>query len=145
LLKNSDIRKLKKFDMSDEELRDQITKIALEIQKVEDVAKQKENYITNKCNEEYDPKIKEIGEKLLHHQNILNDLLQKINELTAKKKELLSITKKLESEYNNLEKEKQKFLNFEKKAIEKEKKTKTKSIDNQIKILEKELKSLEKD
>ena len=115
--------------MSDEEIRDQITKIAVQIQKIEDVAKQKENYITNKCNEDYDPQIKEMGEKLLHHQNILNDILQKINELTAKKKELLSIIKKLETDYNNLEKEK---------------KTKTKEIDSQIKVLEKELKSSEK-
>ncbi|MFX0049517.1 MAG: hypothetical protein ACFE8G_15380 [Candidatus Hermodarchaeota archaeon] len=129
--------------MSDEELRDQITKIAVEIDKIEKIAKQKENYITNKCNEEFDPKIKEIGEQLLQQQNILNEVLKKINELAAKKKDLLARTKKLESEYNSLNKTKEKYLLNHLKAIEKEKKTKTKDIDNQIKTLEKELKSLE--
>jgi len=130
--------------MSDEELRDKINKIAVEIEKVEQTAKQKENYVTNKCNGEFDPKIKDLGEQLLHQQTKLNELLKSINELTAKKKELLSITKKLESEYNSLKREKKKFLNHNLKAIEKEKKTKTKDIDIKIKMLEKELKSSEK-
>ena len=130
--------------MSDEELRDQITKIAVEIQKIEQIAKQKENYITNKCNEEFDPKIKEIGEQLLQQQNILNEVLKKINELTVKKKDLTTSTKKVESEYNSLQKVKEKYLLNNLKAIEKEKKTKTKDIDNQIKLLEKELKSSDK-
>ena len=130
--------------MSDEELRDKINKIAVEIEKVEQTAKQKENYVTNKCNGEFDPKIKDLGEQLLYQQTKLNELLKSINELTAKKKELLSITKKLESEYNSLKREKKKFLNHNLKAIEKEKKTKTKDIDTKIKMLEKELKSSEK-
>ncbi len=97
--------------MSDEKLRDEITKIAEDIEKVEQIAKQKKNYITNKCSEEFEPKIKDIGEKLLQQQTLLNDVLKNINELTAKKKELLSITKKLETEYNSLKKEKEKILN----------------------------------
>jgi len=127
--------------MSDEERRDQITKIALEIEKVEQTAKQKKNYVTNKCIEEFDPKIKDLGEQLLHHQTKLNEVLKSVNELTAKKKELLSITKKLESEYNSMNKEKEKTLNQNLKAIEKERKSKTKEIDAKIKTLEKELKS----
>ena len=129
---------------SDEELRDQITKIAVEIEKTEQTAKQKETYFKNKCNEEYDPKIRELGEQLLHQQTILNKLLKSINELTAKKKELIPITKKLESEYNTMKREKEKILNHNLKAIDKEKKTKTKDIDTKIKLLEKELKSSEK-
>ncbi|MBY8987911.1 MAG: hypothetical protein KGD61_05605, partial [Candidatus Lokiarchaeota archaeon] len=119
--------------MSDEELRDQITKIAVEIQKIEQTAKQKENYVTNKCNEDFDPKIKALGEQLLDQQTILNEILKNINELTVKKKELLSITKNLESRYNSLMKEKEKILYQNLKAIDKEKKAKTKDIDNQIK------------
>ena len=144
MLKKWYIIKTKKIKMSDEELRDHINKIAVEIEKIEQTAKQKETYIKNKCNEEIDPKIKDLGEQLLHQQTKLNELLKNINELTAKKKELLSNTKKLESEYNSLKREKKKFLNHNLKAIEKEKKTKTKNIDTKIKMLEKELKSSEK-
>jgi hypothetical protein len=129
---------------SDEELRDQITKIAIDIEKIEQTAKQKKIYFTNKCNEEFDPKIRELGEQLLHQQAILNELLKNINELTVKKKELVSITKKLESECSSLNKEKEKILNHNFKAIEKEKKTKTKDIDIKIKLIEKELKAREK-
>ena len=132
------------MSMPDEELRDQITKIAVEIEKTEQTAKQKETYFKNKCNEEYDPKIRDLGEQLLHQQTMLNEILKNLNELTAKKKELLSITKKLESEYNSLKKEKEKILNHNLKAIDKEKKIKTKDIDNKIKLLEKELKSSKK-
>ena len=128
----------------DEELRDKITKIAVEIENTEQTAKQKESYFKNKCNEEFDPKIRDLGEQLLHQQTKLNEILKSINELTAKKKELLPITKKLESEYISLKKEKEKILNYNLKAIDKEKKTKTKDIDTKIKLLEKELKSGEK-
>ena len=130
--------------MSDEELRDQITKIAVEIQKVEDVAKQKENYVTNKYNEEFDPVIKELGEQLLIEQDKLNEVLKQLNDLTARKKELLTKTKSLDSKYNSMMKEKEKVLYQHIKAIDKEKKTKTKAIDSKIKLLEKELKSREK-
>jgi len=130
--------------MSDEELSKQITKIAVEIEKVEQTAKQKKAYFTNKCDEEYDPKIKAVGEQLLHEQTKLNELLKNLNDLTAKKKELLSITKKLESEYNSMRKMKEKIFNQNIKAIERERKSKTKDIDTKIKLLEKELKTSEK-
>jgi len=130
--------------MSDEELSNQITKIAVEIEKVEQTAIQKKNYYTNKCDEEYDPKIRDIGEQLLQQQTKLNETLKSLNELTAKKKELLSITKKLESEYNSWIKEKEKIYNQNIKAIEREKKSKTKDIDSKIKLLEKELKASDK-
>jgi hypothetical protein len=130
--------------MSDEELRDQITKIAVEIEKVEQIARQKENYVKNKYSEEFDPIIKDLGEQLLLQQTQLNEVLKNLNDLTSKKKELLSITKDLESKYNSLMKGKEKVIFQHLKAVEKEKKTKTKSIDNQIKTLEKELKSREK-
>ena len=111
--------------MSDEELKNQITKIAVEIQKVEDIAKKKENYVTIKYNEEFDPVIKEIGEQLLFQQNQLNEVLKTLNELTAKKKELISVTKDLESKYNSLMREKEKIIYQHLKAVEKEKKSKT--------------------
>jgi len=144
LLKKWYIIKTEKIKMSDEELRDKINKIAVEIEKIEQIAKQKESYLINKCNEEYNPKVKDLGEQLLHQKTKLNELLKNINELTVKKKESLSIIKKLESDYNSMKREKDKFLNHNLKAIEKEKKTKTKSIDTKIKMLEKELKSSEK-
>ena len=128
---------------SDEELRDQINRIAVQIEKIEQTAKQKESYIINKLNEQFGPKISEIEGKLQHHQTILNELNKQIDELTSKKKELLPIIKNLEHEYNNLKKEKLKTLNMNLKAIEKEKKTKTKDIDREIKLLEKELKKSE--
>ncbi len=127
--------------MSDYELRDQINKIALEIEKAEQTAKQKKSYITNKLNEQFDPKLGEIEGKLQHYKTILNELNNQLDELTSKKKELLPIIKNLENEYNNLKKEKEKSLLTNLKAIEKEKKTKTKDIDRKIKLLEKELKT----
>ena len=130
--------------MSDEELKDKITKIAVKIQSVEDVAKQKEHYVTNKYNEEFDSVIKDLGEQLLLQQTKLNEVLKNLNDLTVKKKELLSVTKNLESKYNSLIREKEKIIYQHLKAVEKEKKTKTKVIDSQIKTLEKELKSSEK-
>ncbi len=135
------IIKTKKIKMSDEELRDQINKIAVEIEKIEQTAKQKETYLIKKFNEEFDPKIKDLKEQLLHQQTNLNELLKNLKGLTAEKKELVSITKKLESEYKSLKREKENILNHNLKAIEKEKKTKTKDIDTKIKMLEKELKS----
>ncbi|MFX0005501.1 MAG: hypothetical protein ACFFA7_17200 [Promethearchaeota archaeon] len=129
--------------MSDEELRDQINQIAVQIEKIEQTAKQKVYYITNKVNEEFVPKINDVEGKLKHHQTILNELNQKIDELTSKKRDLLPIVKNLENEFSNLKKEKERSLNLKLKAIEKEKKTKSKDIDKQIKTLEKELKSIQ--
>ena len=130
--------------MSDEELSKQITKIAVEIEKVEQTAIQKKTYFTNKCDDEYDPRIRDVGERLLQQQTKLNEILKNLNKLTAEKKELLAITKKLETKYNSLIKEKQKIYNQNIRAIVREKKNKTKDIDNKIKLLEKELKTSEK-
>ena len=129
--------------MSDEELRDQINKIAVEIEKIEETAKQKEAYINKKLNKEFDTKISVLELKLQNQQTIFNELVKKIDELTSKKKELTPIIKNLENEYNNLKKGKQKALNENIRAINKEKKIKTKIIDREIKLLEKELKTSE--
>jgi len=129
--------------MSDEELRDQINKIAGEIEKIEETAKQKEAYINKKLNEEFNTKISILELKLQNQQTIFNELVKKIDELTSKKKELTPIIKNLENEYNNLKKGKQKALNENLRAINKEKKIKTKNIDREIKLLEKELKTSE--
>ncbi|MFX1380281.1 MAG: hypothetical protein ACFFA4_14430 [Promethearchaeota archaeon] len=125
---------------NDEELKDQINKIAVQIEKIEETSKQKEFYISNKLNEQFDPKINEIEGRLQHHQAILNSLNKQIDDLTSKKKDLLPIVKNLEIEYNNLKKEKDKSLNMNLKAITKEKKSRTREIDREIKLLEKELK-----
>jgi chromosome segregation ATPase len=127
--------------MSDENLRDQINKIAVEIEKIEQTAKQKESYITSRIEEEFGGKIREIEAKLQHQKGILDQLNKNIEELTSKKNELAPVVKKLEKEYGNLLKEKEKSLNDKLKAIVKEKQTKTKIIDREIKTLEKELKS----
>jgi len=127
--------------MSDEELRDQINKIAVEIEKIEVIAKQKEAYIKSRIEEDFGPKMSEIESKLQSQQAILNELNNKIDDLTSKRKELIPIVKNLEKEYNNLKKDKEKDLNKKLKAIVKEKQVKTKTIDREIKLLEKELKS----
>ncbi|MFX0140367.1 MAG: hypothetical protein ACFFDN_42405 [Candidatus Hodarchaeota archaeon] len=126
--------------MSDEELRDQINKIAVEIEKIEQSAKQKETYVRNRINEEFDPKISEIESKLLKEQAIFDEIVKNINGLVSNKKEMIPIIKDLEQKYNSLKKEKEKSLNEQIKAIEREKKTKKKIIDRDIKLLEKELK-----
>jgi len=127
--------------MSDEELRDQINKIAVEIEKIEVTAKQKEEYIKSRIEEEFGPKMSEIESKLQKQQAILNELNNSIDDLTSKRKELIPIVKSLEKEYNNLKKNKEKESNEKLKAIVKEKQVKTKAIDREIKLLEKELKS----
>ncbi|MHA2398665.1 MAG: hypothetical protein ACXADU_07225 [Promethearchaeota archaeon] len=129
--------------MSDEDLRDQINRIAVEIQQIEDVAKKKEVYINNKICEELDPRIEDLEVKLQGHKKILNELNEKIQELELKKKELTQIIKHLEQDCNDLKREKEKTLTNKLKLIAKEKKTKTKAIDKEIKILEKELKSIQ--
>ena len=127
--------------MSDEELRDQINKIAVEIEKIELIAKQKESYIKSRIEEEFGPKMSEIESKLQSQQAILDEFNSRINDLTSKRKELIPIVKSLEKEYNNLKKDKEKESNEKLKAIVKEKQVKTKAIDREIKLLEKELKS----
>jgi len=127
--------------MSDEELRDQINKIAVEIEKIEVKSKQKEAYIKSRIEEEFGPKMSEIESKLQSQQAILSELNNRIDDLTSKKKELIPIVKNLEKEYNNLKKDKKKEFNEKLKAIVREKQVKTKAIDREIKLLEKELKA----
>jgi hypothetical protein len=127
--------------MSDEQLRDQINKIAVEIEKVEEIAKQKEAYISSRIEEEYGQKINELESKLQTQKEILERLNNNIKDLTSKKNKLVPIVRNLEKELNTLKKEREKSLNEKLKAIVKEKQTKTKVIDKDIKLLEKELKS----
>lgn len=127
--------------MSDEELRDRINKIASEIEKVEETAKKKKEYIASKITEDFDPKINELKLELQNQQTFLDQLNKNIDELNVKKKNLIPIIKSIEKEYNDLLKKKDRALNEKMKAIIKEKKTKTKIIDQDIKLLEKELKA----
>ena len=128
-------------EFSAQELRDKINKIAIEIESIEETAKKKDTYIKNKINEEYDPKISEIGLKLQNQQAGFDELVSKIDILMLKKKVLTPVIKNLEHEYRNLKKAKEKALNENFKAISKEKKAKTKVIDRDIKLLERELKT----
>ena len=127
--------------MSDEELKDRINIIAIEIEKLEISAKQKEVYITTKIEDEFDPKISEIELNLQKQQTIYEELKVSINKLISRKNELSPIVKALEKQYNNLQKEREKALKSKLKAIDKENKIKTKIIDKNIKLLEKELKA----
>lgn len=126
--------------MSDEELRDQINKIAVEIENIDQTAKQKEGYVRKRLNEEFDPKIGEIESQLKKEQAILDEIVKSINELERNKKEMIPVVKDLEQKCNRLKKDKEKAFNEQLKAIIKEKKTKSKIIDRKIKLLEKELK-----
>ena len=67
--------------MSDEELRDQINKIAVEIESIEETAKKKEAYVRNKLNQEFDPKIQEVESKLERERAILDEILKRGREL----------------------------------------------------------------
>ncbi len=126
--------------MSDEELRDQINKIAQEIENIEQTANQKEEYVKNRLNEEFDTKIGEIESQLQKEQAILDEIVKSINELEVNKKEMIPVIKDLEQKCNRLRKDKEKALNEQLKSIIKEKKSKSKIIDRKIKLLEKELK-----
>ena len=128
-------------ELSAQELRDRINKIAIEIENIEETAKKKDAYIENKINEEFNPKISEIGLTLQKQQAILAEVVSKIDSLMLEKKKLIPIIKSLEQKYNNLKRAKEKALNDNFKAIAKEKKTKTKLIDRDIKLLERELKT----
>ncbi len=129
------------YELREQELRDKINKIAIEIEKIEETAKKKDVYIENKINEEFNPKISEIGLKLQNHQADFVELVSKIDGLMLKKKELTLVIKNLEHEYNSLKKAKDKAINNNIKAVAKERKTKTKVIDRDIKLLERELKT----
>ena len=127
--------------MSDEKLRDQINKIAVEIENVEEVARQKEAYIASRIEEEFGPKINEVESKLQSQKEILERLNTNIKDLISKKNDLVPIIRNLEKELNSLRKDREKSLNEKLKAIVKEKQSKTKLIDKDIKLLEKELKT----
>ena len=131
-------------EKKDEELRDQINKIAQEIEKIEQIAKQKEEYVKNRLNEEFDHKIGEIESQLQKEQAILDEIVKSINELEGNKKEMIPVIKDLEQKYNRLRRDREKSLNEQLKAIIKEKKTKSKVINRDIKLLEKELKASDK-
>ncbi|MFX0137980.1 MAG: hypothetical protein ACFFDN_30340, partial [Candidatus Hodarchaeota archaeon] len=81
--------------MSEEELRDQINKIASKIMEVEEGAKKKEIYIKNKINEGFDPKINENESKLQIGQNKLDELNKNIDRLNLEKEKLVSFMNNL--------------------------------------------------
>ena len=128
-------------ELKAQQLRDRINKIAIEIEKIEETAKKKDAYIEKKINDEFNPKISEIGLKLQNQQAVFDELVGKIDDLMVKKKLLLPVIKNLEQKYRNFKKAKEKALNENIKAIAKEKKSKTKVIDRNIKLFERELKS----
>lgn len=128
--------------MKEEELRDNINIIAQKIMQVEEMAKKKEDYIKQKLDEEFNPKINSNDLKLAQEQERLNQISQRIDLLTAEKKKSLSIIKNLQQESRSLKREKEKNLNSKLKAIVKEKNLKTKEINKEIKKLEKELKEI---
>jgi len=128
--------------MSNDELRDQINRIAVKIEEIEQKAKQKEVYVRNRINEEFDPKMSEIESQLQKKQAIFDEIVKNIEELEVNKKQMIPVINDLKKKYNSLKRDKEKDLNEQLKAIAKEKKSKTKVIDREIKILEKELKSI---
>jgi hypothetical protein len=128
--------------MKEEELRDNINIIAQKIMQFEEMAKKKEDYIKQKLDEDYNPKINSNDLKLAQEQERLNQISQRIDLLTAEKKKSLSIIKNLQQENRSLKREKEKNLNSKLKAIVKEKNLKTKEINKEIKKLEKQLKEI---
>ncbi len=130
--------------MSEEELKDQINKIASKIMEVEEGAKKKEAYIENKINEEFNNKISEKESKIQVGQNRLDELNKNIDILNLEKKKLISFINDLKKQYNSLKKKKKGILNKEFKSIAKEKNNKMKTINREIKLLEKQLKEKEK-
>ena len=72
--------------MSEEEIKSQINAKQVEIKKWEETAVKKEQYITNRTNEEFDPHLKEIEAELQLEQSKLAEVNKKIDEWTAKKK-----------------------------------------------------------
>ena len=127
--------------MSEEELKNKINKIAVEIEKLEVSANQKEKYIRNRVDEEFGSKISEIESKIESQQTVFDELSNKIDNLMTEKKNMMTNLKNLKKEYNDLKRRKEKALNTQLTAISKEKKIKTKQIDRNIKLLKKELKS----
>ncbi len=127
--------------MSEEELKNKINKIAVEIEKLEVSANQKEKYIRNRVDEEFGSKISELESKRQAQQTVFDELSNKIDNLMIEKKNMMTNLKNLRKEYNDLKKSREKTLSTKLAAISKEKKIKTKEIDRNIKLLEKELKT----
>lgn len=128
--------------MKEEELRDSINVIAQKIMQVEEMAKKKEDYIKQKLDEDFNPRINSNDLKLAQEQERLNQISQRIDLLTAEKKKSVSIIKNLQQENRSLKREKENNLKTKLKAITKEKTIKTKEINSEIKKLEKELKDI---
>ena len=124
------------------EIHNQIFKLQSELMKIEEGAKTKVQYITNKINEEFNPKINEIESRLRLEQGKLDEINRILNDCISKKKELESEIKKLKKEEDLLKKGKSKTLNDKLKAISDEKHKKLKSHKGEIKTLEKQLKEL---
>jgi chromosome segregation ATPase len=131
--------------MSEEELRSQILKIQSEITKLLESTHKKEAYITNRCNEEFDPKLNQMESQLKSEQGKLEEATKRMDQWISKKKELDLIVKDLTKNYNRLKNEKDKYLAGQLKAIAKEKKSKIKALNAEIKDLEKKLKNIGKD
>jgi len=128
--------------MSKDEIRNEINRVQRELLEIEGWTQKKVVYITNKIEEEYNPKINEIESLLQAEQNKLDEINKRIQESVSEKKGLIARIKYLKKKDNIMKKEKIKRVNEELKAISKEKDTKMKVIINQIKVLEKELKAI---
>ena len=125
--------------MLQEEKKSQINLKQSEITKLEEAALKKENYIKNRCSEEFNPKIDQIDSQLKEEQRNLEEVNKGLEQWTTKKNELLAIIKTLKKNYKNSLKEKNTYLKQQLKAIAKEKKTKIDALKAEIKKLEKEL------
>jgi len=106
-----------------------------EINKIEEGAKKKENYIIIRVDKEYAPKLDEIELKLGPIRNefkvvekTLEELNVKIKQLKKRKTELILVAQPLMKDLKNINKEKAKYLDKELKAITKEKVIKKKEI-----------------
>ena len=71
--------------MSQEEIKSQISQKQNEIAKLEETTDKKEQYITNRTNEEFDPHLNEIEAELQLEQSKLAEVNKKIEEWSAKK------------------------------------------------------------
>ncbi len=74
--------------MSEEEIKSQINQKQNEIAIVEESTVKKEQYITNRTNEEFDPHLNEIEAELKLEQGKLEEVNKKIDQWSAKKKEV---------------------------------------------------------
>ncbi|MFX0146976.1 MAG: hypothetical protein ACFE8E_04410, partial [Candidatus Hodarchaeota archaeon] len=124
--------------MSEEELRDEINKIAKKIMEVEEGAKKKEMYVKNKLDEEFDSQIDEMEIRLKNHQDRLEEVNKTLDVLNSERKKLILFVKNLKKQYIGLKKDKEKNLNQKLKLITNEKKAKMKEINQEIQTLEKQ-------